>query len=233
MGWGARSLPAVPATSCFHLKLQLVSHLEASFSIHTQVSPPLFCWEHMLLKLVLRFHNWNLLPSFLKNYWLGAECGDYLVVTLGEIWATAVCVDASRFIEIRGFPSRVTPSQRFGLELHGRSLAWGLGFNSQPWNERGGGGRERRGGKEERRKEMKRIPGSSWGNVPISWSLLPWLWRVLSHSEDLRSESTVSWAGLCQPKLGFLTPNAQSYVWYSFRSKTSRYARHPMDPSRL
>lgn len=51
MGWGARSLPAVPATSCFHLKLQLVSHLEASFLIHTQVSPPLFCWGRILLKL--------------------------------------------------------------------------------------------------------------------------------------------------------------------------------------
>lgn len=51
MEWGARSLPAAPATSSFHLKLQLVSHLEASFLIHTQVSPPLLYYGHELLKV--------------------------------------------------------------------------------------------------------------------------------------------------------------------------------------
>lgn len=54
------------------------------------------------------------------------------MVTLGEIWVTAVCVDASRFIEIRGFPSRVTPSQRFGLEMHADHLPEAVGLIPSP-----------------------------------------------------------------------------------------------------
>lgn len=54
------------------------------------------------------------------------------MVTLGEIWVTAVCVDASRFIEIRGFPSRVTPSQRFVLKMHADHLPEAVGLIPSP-----------------------------------------------------------------------------------------------------